>query len=312
MENAPAPPPRPDDNAPHACFSGDLVKRYDEKQVHADSFKLELKIDIRADSTHGILGHSGSGKSTLLNLLATLDLPSSESRSFAMDFRSHLDRRHSYAWRDNRWRETGKAKETEVPTDRIRRRHFGFVFQAGHLSPNLSAAQNVMFPLALANIDRREARARAADLLSQVGLAPRLHRALPRNLSGGEYQRVAVARAIAHDPDVVFADEPTGNLDPDAGVMVMETLQTWRRAGHGRTLILVTHNIDQALGYCDRLTILRGGAAVSEVEHDGAPRPLPDTVSRNPAERDTLRLLIASALKAAPHHEAMADRSEAA
>lgn len=279
------------------CFSGNLVKRYDEKQVHADSFKLTLDVDIRANSTHGILGHSGSGKSTLLNLLAILDTPSPDTETFKLNFSSNGDPSHTYEWGKGRWHhKTGEATKPVSP-DVIRRRHFGFVFQAGHLSPNLSAAQNVMFPLALANIDRSVAKKKAATLLTKVGLEPRLHRALPRNLSGGEYQRVAVARALSHDPDVVFADEPTGNLDPDAGVKVMDALQEWRRAADGRTLILVTHNIDQALAYCDRLTVLRGGQAVTEVAANDELNPLPDQVPADPRERENYRSLIEAALK---------------
>lgn len=283
------PPPR--------CFSGALVKRYDEKQVHSDSFKLTLDVDIRADSTHGILGHSGSGKSTLLNLLAILDTPSPDTENLKLNFSSAGSPTHTYEWSEGRWHHRNGTTSKPVSPDVIRRRHFGFVFQAGHLSPNLSAAQNVMFPLALANVDRGVAGKKAAALLTRVGLEPRLHRALPRNLSGGEYQRVAVARALSHDPDVVFADEPTGNLDPDAGLKVMDALQEWRRAAQGRTLILVTHNIDQALAYCDRLTVLRGGNAVAELISNDETSPLPDTVPTDQKERENYRALIESALK---------------
>ena len=285
--------------APARCFSGALIKRYDEKQIHADSFKLTLDVDIRASSTHGILGHSGSGKSTLLNLLAILDSPSPDTEGLKLNFSSAGKPSHSYEWSEGRWLHRNGSVAKTVSPDVIRRRHFGFVFQAGHLSPNLSAAQNVMFPLALANVDRKVAREKAATLLTKVGLEPRLHRALPRNLSGGEYQRVAVARALSHDPDVVFADEPTGNLDPDAGVKVMDALQEWRQAAEGRTLILVTHNIDQALAYCDRLTVLRGGKAVCAVQSNGKTNELPNAVPRDKQEREHHRTLIEAALKPA-------------
>ena len=291
--------PAPSASSPTRCFSGALVKRYDEKQVHTDSFKLTLDVDIRANSTHGILGHSGSGKSTLLNLLAILDTPSPDTEDLTLNFNSAGKPGNTYAWSKDRWLHKNGANPRTVSPDVIRRRHFGFVFQAGHLSPNLSAAQNVMFPLALANVDRNVAKAKAAELLSKVGLEPRLHRALPRNLSGGEYQRVAVARALSHGPDVVFADEPTGNLDPDAGVKVMNALQEWRRAAEGRTLILVTHNIDQALAYCDRLTILRGGKAVCAVNSNGEANELANDVPPDTQEREHYRSLIEAALKPA-------------
>jgi len=284
-----------------ACFSGRLVKRYDEKRIHADSFSLELDVDIHSGTTHGILGHSGSGKSTLLNLLAILDTPSPDSQDLRMDFQSTERGACSYAWRNDGWHQANGSGVKRIKEGVIRRRHFGFVFQAGHLSPNLTAAQNVMFPLALADADRREAHAKATTLLEKVGLAPRLHRALPRNLSGGEYQRVAVARALAHDPDVVFADEPTGNLDPDAGVKVMNALHEWREADAGRTLILVTHNIDQALDYCDRLTVLRGGNAVTETKSkDGQGGPLAATVPSEAIAREAYRSAVEEALK--PRH----------
>ncbi|MFT4589407.1 MAG: putative ABC transport system ATP-binding protein [Candidatus Binatia bacterium] len=298
MESPPNPSPT---TAAHPrCFSGALIKRYDEKQIHADSFKLTLDVDIRASSTHGILGHSGSGKSTLLNVIAILDSPSPDTKDLKLNFSSAGKSNHTYEWSEGRWLHRNGSTSKTVSPDVIRRRHFGFVFQAGHLSPNLSAAQNVMFPLALANVDRGVAKAKAATLLTKVGLEPRLHRALPRNLSGGEYQRVAVARALSHDPDVVFADEPTGNLDPDAGVKVMNALQEWRQAAEGRTLILVTHNIDQALAYCDRLTILRGGNAVCAVNSNGRTSELAQAVPKDRQERELHRTLIEAALKPSP------------
>lgn len=284
-----------------ACFSGRLVKRYDEKRIHADSFSLELDVDIHSGTTHGILGHSGSGKSTLLNLLAILDTPSPDSRDLRMDFKSTERGECSYQWRRDGWHQSNGSGARRVKEGVIRRRHFGFVFQAGHLSPNLTAAQNVMFPLALADADRRAARDKATSLLEKVGLTSRLHRALPRNLSGGEYQRVAVARALAHDPDVVFADEPTGNLDPDAGIKVMDALHEWREADPGRTLILVTHNIDQALDYCDRLTVLRGGKAVGDAAgKDGGGRSPESNVPSENAARIDYRTAVEEALK--PRH----------
>ena len=179
------------------------------------------------------VGASGAGKSTLLALLAGLDEPSSGRVWLAGHELSALD-------------EDGRAA--------VRARHVGFVFQSFHLVPSLTALENVMLPLELAR--RRDARSAAREVLGRVGLGERLGH-YPRQLSGGEQQRVAIARAFVTQPDVLFADEPTGNLDATTGEKIMDLL--FGLNGSTRTtLVLVTH--DQALaGRCQRVIRLDAG-----------------------------------------------------
>ena len=165
-----------------------------------------------------LLGPSGSGKSTLMHLFGCLDRPSSGRLCCEGVDLAGLDA-------------TALA---------LRRRRIGFVFQAFHLMPRLTAVQNVALPLRYAGVPQREREARAAALLQRVGLGERLdHR--PAELSGGQQQRVAIARALVHEPPLVLADEPTGNLDTRSGEDVIELLESlWRE---GRTLVLVTHDL---------------------------------------------------------------------
>jgi putative ABC transport system ATP-binding protein len=185
-----------------------------------------------------ILGASGSGKSTLLGLLAGLDVPSEgrvwigEEDLFALD-------------------EDGRA--------RLRGQRVGFVFQSFQLLPALTALENVMLPLELAG--GRDAASRARDVLQRVGLGERLGH-YPRQLSGGEQQRVAVARAFVTQPQLLFADEPTGNLDSETGEHVIELLFEMNRE-RGTTLVLVTHDVDLAKR-CDRRIHIAAGEISGE------------------------------------------------
>jgi putative ABC transport system ATP-binding protein len=176
-----------------------------------------VSFSIKAGETAAIVGASGSGKSTLLSLLAGLDTPTSGEVWLAGEALSKLD-------------EDGRA--------RVRGRHVGFVFQSFQLLPSLTALENVMLPLELAGSAKPESAAR--EILAQVGLAERLTH-YPRQLSGGEQQRVALARAFVTRPDVLFADEPTGNLDTRTGASVIELLFELN-ARAGTTLVLVTHD----------------------------------------------------------------------
>ncbi|AWN24184.1 ABC transporter [Deinococcus irradiatisoli] len=169
-----------------------------------------------------VVGPSGSGKSTLLNLLAGFDTPSGGAvRVGGTDI-------HTLG-------EAGRAD--------FRLKHYGFVFQSHNLVAILSAQENVEFPLMLSGVPPRERRERARALLSDVGLEKRAHH-LPSHLSGGEAQRVAVARALVSDPAVLLADEPTGNLDTRSGQVVLELLTRPARAG--KTVVLITHDPDVA------------------------------------------------------------------
>jgi putative ABC transport system ATP-binding protein len=182
------------------------------------------------------MGASGAGKSTLLALLAGLDEPTSGEVRLAGRDLTRLD-------------EDGRAA--------VRAGHVGFVFQSFHLVPSLTALENVMLPLELAG--RGDARTAALEVLARVGLGERVGH-YPRQLSGGEQQRVAIARAFVTRPDVLFADEPTGNLDAATGERIMELL-FGLNAETGTTLVLVTH--DQALAArCGRVIRLDAGRIV--------------------------------------------------
>jgi putative ABC transport system ATP-binding protein len=185
-----------------------------------------------------IMGESGAGKSTLLNLIAGLDVADEGSIAIggvAMD-----------------------ALDDDART-RIRRKAIGFVFQAFHVLPHLTLAQNVALPLVLQHIDAREAVMRASDLLAAVGL-PGRGGDYPRQLSGGELQRVAIARALVHAPSLILADEPTGNLDPDTAARVLELFSTAVRQS-GAAVVLVTHS-NIAAGVADRAFTLTPGGLV--------------------------------------------------
>jgi putative ABC transport system ATP-binding protein len=182
------------------------------------------------------MGASGAGKSTLLALLAGLDEPTSGTVRLAGNELTRLD-------------EDGRAA--------VRARHVGFVFQSFHLVPSLTALENVMLPLELTG--RADARSTAREVLGRVGLAERVGH-YPRQLSGGEQQRVAIARAFVTRPDVLFADEPTGNLDTATGERIMDLL-FGLNAATGATLVLVTH--DKALASrCGRVIRLDAGRVV--------------------------------------------------
>jgi putative ABC transport system ATP-binding protein len=183
-----------------------------------------------------IVGPSGSGKSTLLGLLAGLDAPT--SGSIVVDG-------------------TDITRLGEDQLARLRGEKIGFVFQFFHLVPSLTAFENVLIPMEITG--RKDATARARELLHEVGLTDRAHH-YPSQLSGGEQQRVAIGRALANDPPIVLADEPTGNLDSSTGRHVMELLLRVQRA-RGTTLVLVTHDAELA-ALADTRLVLRDGRQV--------------------------------------------------
>lgn len=197
----------------------------------------DVCFEVEAGDSLAIVGASGSGKSTLLGLLAGLDVPTRGSVAlngtdiFALD-------------------EDGRA--------RLRGELAGFVFQSFQLLPALNALENVMLPLELAGA--ADARLRAEASLQQVGLTARAHH-LPKHLSGGEQQRVALARAFVTKPKILFADEPTGNLDAATGAQVIELMLELNRA-QGTTLILVTHD-DKLAARCKRQLRLAAGQVVA-------------------------------------------------
>lgn len=186
-----------------------------------------------------IMGPSGSGKSTLLHVLGLLDQSSSG------DYLLEGHPVHGLADRE---------------LSRIRNRHYGFVFQSFNLLPELSAAENVALPLRYAGVSKKSALERAVDLLSTVGLGKRAHH-YPSQLSGGEQQRVAVARAVANEPDVIMADEPTGNLPSATGGEIMKLLTDLN--AKGVTLVIVTH--DPKIGEMGRTRVRLRDGLVEEI-----------------------------------------------
>jgi putative ABC transport system ATP-binding protein len=211
-------------------------------RLHAGTHTVEIldsvSLEIPEKQVIAIVGPSGSGKSTFLGLLAGLDRPTEGSISLM-------------------GKDLTTLSETEVT--QFRRQHIGYIFQSFHLIPTLSALENVALPLEL-NGDPG-ATGRAQELLGQVGLDNRIHH-YPVQLSGGEQQRVAVARAFALRPPFLFADEPTGNLDSTTGAVVIDLLFQLNR-DHGSTLILVTH--DPLLAQrTQRVVTLRDGRIASD------------------------------------------------
>jgi len=207
------------------------------KEVQSGDGRLvilhQISFRVMAGEAVAVVGASGSGKSTLLGLLAGLDLPSAGQVMIAGQDLAQLT-------------EDGRAA--------LRGRMLGFVFQSFQLLPALTALENVMLPLELAG--RRDAGATAREMLGRVGLAPRMNH-YPKHLSGGEQQRVALARAFAVRPQLLLADEPTGNLDAATGSQIIE-LMFAMNAEQGTTLILVSH--DEALAKrCTRVLRLVGG-----------------------------------------------------
>jgi putative ABC transport system ATP-binding protein len=198
----------------------------------------QIDFDLARGASLAIVGSSGSGKSTLLGLLAGLDRPSSGEISLAGHNLNQLD---------------------EDQRARVRAEHVGFVFQSFQLLDSLNALENVMLPLELEG--RGDAGQRARELLERVGLGQRLSH-YPRQLSGGEQQRVAIARAFAADPDVLFADEPTGNLDSHTGERISDLLFQLNQE-RGTTLVLVTHD-SRLAARCARQIRLEGGQLVDQ------------------------------------------------
>jgi len=212
------------------------------KQVSSPEGTLTILSDVSfqilAGESVAVVGPSGAGKSTLLALLAGLDLPSSGHVLLNGNNLSDLD-------------EDGRAG--------VRAESVGFVFQSFHLVPSLNALENVMLPLELAG--HRDARAPARQIIDQVGLKDRWSH-YPSQLSGGEKQRVAIARAFATEPAVLFADEPTGNLDSRTGANIMELMFDLNQSS-STTLVLVTHD-KQLAERCDRILALESGRLVSD------------------------------------------------
>lgn len=195
-----------------------LTKSYDNENIKA---LRGVDVDITAGEFVAISGHSGSGKSTLLQLLGGLDRPTSGEILFK-----------------------GESLSDGYDLDAYRSQHIGFVFQAFYLLPTLTALENVQIPMFEGTLGPRERREKAKKLLLELGLGHRLDQ-YPNQLSAGERQRVAIARALANDPEILLADEPTGNLDSENSAKIMSIL-TGIQTSRNMTLIVVTHEGDIA------------------------------------------------------------------
>ncbi len=215
-----------------------LVKTYVNGDVTTPVL-YDVNVEVNEGEFVALMGPSGSGKSTLMHILGFLDRPTSGDFQFAGENVASLS-----------------DDERAVR----RSRDVGFVFQAFHLLPRLTALENVMLPLAYQNVPVHERRARATKILTDMGLGDRLEH-LPNQLSGGQKQRVAIARALVADPKVIFADEPTGNLDSASSAQVLGLLHGLHRH-HGKTIVMVTHE-PEAAAYASRIVRLKDGRIVA-------------------------------------------------
>ena len=221
----------------NSIVAKDLVKIYNHKVTALK----EVSITINQGEFIVVMGHSGSGKSTLLQMIGLLDLPTSGSIFINS-------------------RDVSKLPKNAVAD--VRQKSLGFVFQAFHLNPQLKAYENVMLPM-LINPEyknKAEMEKKAKELIDVVGLSERADH-YPRQLSGGEQQRVAVARALANDPDFILADEPTGNLDSENEVVIFTLLKELAQQGKG--IMVVSHN-ESVLEYADRVYYMKDGVLGDE------------------------------------------------
>ena len=220
----------------------DVARRYGAGDTAVDALR-GVSVDVPEGQLTAVMGPSGSGKSTLMHILAGLDKPTAGSVTVA-----------------------GQEITTLGDSDltKLRRQHIGFVFQFFNLLPMLNAEENILLPLTIAG--EKPDKAKLDALIESVGLGDRLHHR-PSELSGGQQQRVAIARALVSEPDVVFADEPTGNLDSKTGGEILELLRHAVR-DMGQTVVMVTHEA-RAASIADRVLFLADGNIVRELS--GAP-----------------------------------------
>ncbi|MFF7681253.1 ABC transporter ATP-binding protein [Microbacterium sp. NPDC007973] len=217
----------------------DLHKSYGRGSARFDALR-GVSLDIHRGESIAIVGKSGSGKSTLMHLLALMDAPSSGTVRLEGEDAATLRGRH---------------------LNRTRNKTFGFVFQQFFLTPSASVLENVILPLKIAGVGRAERRRRGLAALAELDMQDKAKNRATA-LSGGQKQRAVIARALVNDPRVIFADEPTGNLDSATGAVVEDILFRLNRE-HGITLIVVTHD-DELAARCDRRVQIRDGVIVTE------------------------------------------------
>jgi putative ABC transport system ATP-binding protein len=225
----------------------EVTRRYGEGEAAVDALR-GVSLDVSRGELVAVMGPSGSGKSTLMHLLAALDKPTSGTITIA-------------------GQDVGSLSDSDVT--KLRRRNIGFVFQFFNLLPMLTAEENIVLPLSIAG--EKPEREFLEGLLDRVGLADR-RRHRPAELSGGQQQRVAIARALVSRPTVVFADEPTGNLDSKTGSEILELLRS-SAEDLGQTMVMVTHD-PQAATIADRVLFLADGRIVEQLARSAAPEIL--------------------------------------
>jgi putative ABC transport system ATP-binding protein len=215
-----------------------LSKIYQKGEVEIPAVR-EVSFEVPQSSYISIVGKSGSGKSTLLNLVGGLDRPTSGSIRFNGN-------------------ELGKMSRYQLAMHR--RFSVGMIFQSFNLLPKRTALENIILPLTFAGVQRRKRKPRAKELLEQVGLGERINH-FPSELSGGEAQRVAIARSLANEPQMILADEPTGNLDSSTAGEIIDLLVSLNK-DKGLTILMVTHDKETAEAVSDKLITLKDGSII--------------------------------------------------
>lgn len=217
----------------------DVKKTYEMGDTTVEAVS-EAEVSIEEGEFVAVMGPSGSGKSTLMNMIGALDTPTSGEVEIGGERISGLD---------------------EDDLALLRSKKIGFVFQQFNLIPSMNATENVALPMLFRGVGKKERTERAQDLLERVGLGDRVD-FMPSELSGGQRQRVSIARSLANDPDIILADEPTGNLDTETGEKIMELLTELNE--EGKTIVMVTHDENDA-EYADRIiNIVDGKVGVKE------------------------------------------------
>jgi len=215
-----------------------ITRTYGSGDIQVNAL-ADVSLTIKANEFVAVMGTSGSGKSTLMNILGCLDTPTTGEYLLSGLSIKDVD---------------------DESLSKIRNEKIGFIFQTFHLLPRLTAVQNVTLPLRYSDVSPEEAELKGKEMLDKVGLADRSHHK-PFEMSGGQRQRVAIARALVNTPKVIFADEPTGNLDSKTSHEIMDLL--CQLHSQGQTIVMVTHEEDIA-AYADRIIRMRDGAVIED------------------------------------------------
>lgn len=232
-------------------IADNVVKSYSMHSMHDTPVLKGISLTIEQGEFIAFMGPSGAGKSTLLHILGLLDIPDSGNIQYELS-----GERYSQSMMKK-----GKSAE-------LRNKHIGFIFQFHHLLPEFTALENIMMPALISGMAMSKAKTKALALADQVGMSHRIdHR--PSELSGGEQQRIAIARSLMNDPEIIIADEPTGNLDSANTIAILELIRKIRQE-RSLTLLIATHSMDVAR-MAERIITLRDGVISSEVRTQAIP-----------------------------------------